>query len=154
MSFIPEDEIKGKGIQSMAPMIDFLFIMLMFFASLAISRITTKETDIDLVAISNEAKAKNDQENPEHKIINLSISEQGHYKWMTEVHDYEMDSPEAICKELAQQYERGLLPEDKSKVLVLLKIDKKAQWEPILKLMFAVRDAGYEIHPLYRVDES
>ena len=34
MSFIPDDELKGKRTPSLAPMIDFLFLMLMFFASL------------------------------------------------------------------------------------------------------------------------
>ena len=57
MSFLSEEELKGKEGINLAPMIDFLFLMLVFFASLAISRVTTRDTDIDLVEIDEAAAA-------------------------------------------------------------------------------------------------
>ena len=153
MSFIPEEEIKGKQGNYLAPMIDFLFLMLVFFASLAISRVTTKDTEIELVKVKPESGASLVQSEEDFKVINITLNEDGKYKWVTEIHDYEMDSAEAISEELARQYERGLLPEDKLRTQVLLKIDKKAQWEGILKVLFSIRDVGFEVRPIYEPEE-
>lgn len=154
MSFIPEEELKSKTTLNLAPMIDFLFLMLMFFATLAVSRNTTRDTDIDLVEVKPEAAPAAIARGSDYHVIHLSINEEGQYKWLTEWRDHPMDSPEAIREELANQYEKGLLPEDKSLTQVMLRIDKNAKWDPILKAVFAVRDAGYEIHPVYAPEET
>ncbi len=149
MSFAPREEVMGQRSINLAPMIDFLFLMLMFFACLAVTRITTRDTEIDLVeAKSNESDAATG-DNQFH-VIHLSITSDGQYKWVTEIRDHPMATPDEIFAELSQQYERGLLPTDKSKTQVLMKIDKEAQWDPILKAIFAVRQAGFEVHPVYQ----
>ena len=152
MSFIPEDELKSRRAQNLAPMIDFLFLMLMFFASLAISRVTTLDTEVDLVKISTPTQEVEDSSTTEFKTINITITEEGKYKWITDVHDYPMDSAEAIGTELLNQYDQGLLPEEKEKTFVFLRIDEQAQWEPILKVILAVRDCGFLVHPVYQAE--
>ena len=152
MAFIPDEEIKGRNTMNMAPMIDFLFLMLMFFASLAITRVTTKDTEIHLVEVRPETKATIADASHDQKAIYININADGQYKWITEMRDYVMDSPEDISKELNLEYEKGLLPEDKNKTQVLLKIDKEASWEPILKAIFAIRGAGFEVRPVYEPD--
>lgn len=154
MSFIPEEEVKGKQGNYLAPMIDFLFLMLVFFASLAISRVTTKDTEIDLVKVKPETGASLVQAEEDLKVINITINEDGKYKWVTEIHDYEMDNAASIAEELARQYEMGLLPEDKLRTQVLLKIDKKAEWEGILKVLFSIRDVGFDVRPIYEPEEN
>jgi biopolymer transport protein ExbD len=154
MSFIPEEELKSKTALNLAPMIDFLFLMLMFFATLAVTRITTKDTDIELVEIKPETHASSSVANSDSKIINININAEGQYKWVTEIHDYDMESPQAIAAELKHQYEQGLLPEDKSQTQILLKIDKKTPWEPILKIIFAIRDEGFEVRPVYEPEDE
>lgn len=149
MSFLPEDEIKGQGGLNMAPMIDFLFLMLMFFACLAVTRMATRDTDLDLVEVKPDQRANAVDGHEETKLINISVLADGQYKWVTDIHDYPMNDPEQLAAELKQQYEKGLLPLDRSQTQVLLKIDKVAQWEPILKAIFAVRDAGFEVYPVY-----
>ncbi len=154
MSFISEEDIKGKGANNLAPMIDFLFLMLVFFASLAVSRVTTKDTEIELVKIKPDTSASIVAADEDYKIINITITEKGSYKWVTEIRDYAINDATEISKELVSQYERGLLPEDKFKTQVLLKIDKAAQWEPILKAIFAIRDVGFEVRPVYEPEEG
>lgn len=147
MSYVPYDELKERGGITMAPMIDFLFLMMAVFASLAVSRIVMRDTDIELVQSKVES---NPASNPQDfKLINISVSENGTYKWITEIRDHLMESPEKITQELESQYSKGLLPEDKLKTQVLLKIDREAKWEPILKVLLAVRDAGFEVRPVY-----
>lgn len=153
MSFISNEEIRGRSTMNMAPMIDFLFLMLMFFACLAISRVTTKDTEIDLVNASPSTDVVLSDATSEIKVVNISISEEGQYKWVTEIRDYIMNTPEAIAQELNLQYEKGILPVDRLNTQVLLKIDKNATWEPILKAIFAIRDAGFEVHPVYLPEE-
>ncbi len=148
MSFLNDEHIKGKGSLNMAPMIDFLFLMLMFFASLAVSRVVAKNTDIDLVKIEPENHSTALSEN-EYKLITINIASDGSYQWMTQTRDHPMKDAEAIAKELRTQHHRGKLPEDKSLTHVMLRIDKQAAWEPILKAIFAIRDSGFEVHPVY-----
>lgn len=153
MSFIPDEEIRSQPSLNMAPMIDFLFLMLMFFACLAISRVTTKDTEIDLVSASSDSETVAWDATSPIKIVNISISETGEYKWVTEIRDYVMKTPEAIAQELVAQYEKGILPADRSNTQVLLKIDRRATWEPILKAIFSIREAGFEVHPVYLPEE-
>lgn len=149
MSFISEEEIKGKGGNYLAPMIDFLFLMLVFFASLSVSRVTTKDTEIELVKVKPEPSPSSFLSETDTKVINININDNNEYKWITEIRDYQMESAASISEELERQYEKGLLPEDKLKTQVFLKIDKKAEWEPILKLIFSIRDIGFEVYPIY-----
>lgn len=148
MSYIPQEELKSREGLNLAPMIDFLFLMLMFFASLAVSRVTTKDTDINLVEIKPETRATFAGEDW-MKIINISIDANGEYTWVTDIRDYRMRDTKEVTDELLNQHSKGLLPADKLKTQILLKIDKQATWEPILKLIFAIRDAGFEVHPVY-----
>jgi biopolymer transport protein ExbD len=141
MGFIPDDALKGKQEQNLAPMIDFLFLMLMFFACLAVSRVTTKDTDISLVEIKPPTGASITEGNTDYKVINININAAGEYKWVTEIRDYVMTSADEIKTELEEQYEKGLLPLEKLHTQVFLKIDKNSTWEPILKAIFAIRDA-------------
>jgi biopolymer transport protein ExbD len=149
MSFISQEKLKGENGINLAPMIDFLFIMLMFFACLAISRVTTKNTEIELVKAMPSTGASLSPSESEYKVVNINISDEGVYTWMTGVRDYIMNTPEAIGEELNLQYRKGILPQDKFKTQVLLNIDKGATWEPILKAIFAIRDAGFEVRPVY-----
>lgn len=134
---------------NLAPMIDFLFLMLMFFACLAISRVTTKDTDIDLVEVKPETQSVLADASSDIKFVNISINADGKYRWVTEMRDYAMATPDDIGSELMLQYRKGLLPEDRLKTQVMLRIDKQAKWEPILKAIFAIRDAGFEVRPIY-----
>ncbi len=153
MSFIPEDEMRPKMGFNFAPMIDFLFLMVAFFACLAVSRITTKDTDIQLVKIKEETNLQAMNQDYEYKMVTVNINERGDYNWITEIRDYPMSDASAISDELLKQYQKGILPEDKLKTQVLLKIDKDATWEPILKAIFAIRDAGFEVRPVYEPDQ-
>ncbi len=148
MSFIPDEELKERPGLTMAPMIDFLFLMLAVFASLAVSRIVMRDTEVELVRSKVETTSPLSDPG-DYKLIHVTVSENGSYKWVTEVRDYPMDSPEAIALELAEQYQRGLLPEDRLKTQVLLKIDRQARWEPILHAILAIREAGFEVRPVY-----
>ena len=149
MSFLPEEEVQQKASLNLAPMIDFLFLMLMLFVTLAVTRVTTKETDIELVEIKPESHSSPVSSPLEDKIIHVVLNAEGKLKWVTELNNYPLETPELIAQELRRQYEDGFLPKDKLKTHVLLKIDKNAKWEPILKTMFAIRDQGFEVRPVY-----
>jgi biopolymer transport protein ExbD len=149
MSFIPDDTFRVKEGINFAPMIDFLFLMLMFFACIAVSRATSKDTEIDLVEVKPETEASNIIAEANHKIISISVNENGEYKWINEFKDYSMTNADEIALELGQQYDEGLLPKNKDQTKIMLKIDKNAKWEPILKAIFAIRDAGFAVHPVY-----
>jgi hypothetical protein len=60
-----------------------------------------------------------------------------------------LDSPQTIQRELYRQQDLGLLPLEKEHVKVLLHIDKDARWEPIAEAIFAVREAGFQVNPVY-----
>jgi len=149
MAFIPEDESKNNSSVNLAPMIDFLFLMLMFFACLAITRVTTRDTDIALVDLEEEVNSVATTASTDLKILNISITENGDYKWVTELRDYRLNTADAIRDELLNHYAKGLLPKDFSKTQVLLKIDRNARWEPIMQAIFAIRDAGFDVRPVY-----
>lgn len=148
MELIPHDELKPSHSFNFAPMIDFLFLMLSLFATLAISRATLYDSDIELVSLKPESHAA-PLRSGQIQQINLSITEQGRYKWLTEFQEYPIESIAALQEELSRQYQIGALPKDKAKTEILLHIDKKAPWEPIVNAIFAIRELGFRAHPVY-----
>ena len=146
MSFVPLEEIKDKNTIPLAPMLDFLFILLAFFVSLSVTRTSTQEAYLEL------AKAKGESSTigrKEEKVIQIAVLENGEYRWLTQLRDHPIITAHEIAQELEREYTKGLLPEDKKKTIILLKIDKKAKWEPILQAMLAIRGCGFEAKPLY-----
>ena len=130
-------------------MIDFLFLMLALFATLAISRAALYDSDINLAQIKTEPGQKPIGSRQEIHQINLTISALGLYQWLTEFHQYPMANTQAIQDELTRQYEIGVLGKDKAKTEVLLHIDKQAPWESISQLIFAIKEMGFNAHPVY-----
>jgi biopolymer transport protein ExbD len=154
MNLIPENNLKPSLGLNLAPMIDFLFLMLSMFATLAVTRATLFDTQLDLVKLKKEPNAQMVYTKDEIAQINLSISKKGSYKWITEIQDYPMETVEKIQNEIFHHYNIGALPKDKTKTQVLLHIDRKAPWEPIAKLIFAVRETGFEALPIYKPEDG
>jgi biopolymer transport protein ExbD len=154
MSLLPDDQLKSKSNFNFAPMIDFLFLMLAFFAILAVSRASLYDTKLNLVQLKSEENKAPIQKKDDDFQINLSVTDSGSYKWITDIQTYPMESISRIKKELNHQHKIGLLPEDKSATKVLLHIDKEANWESVAKLIFAIREEGFDAFPIYELDKS
>lgn len=134
-------------------MIDFLFLMLALFATLAVSRAALYDADIELVQLKPEKKRTSIRAKELHQ-INLSISSGGQFKWLTEFQEYPMESVQAIQEELARQYQIGALPQDKTKTEVLLHIDRKAPWGAIATAIYAIKEVGYSARPVHEGEEA
>lgn len=153
MSLIPEEEIKRHSSVNLAPMVDFLFLVVAVFATLAVTRTALYDSDLSMVKVKPQENLHDQLANKELYLINLSIDEQGRYKWLTEFNEYWIDGITGIKQELDRQQSLGLLPKEKKKTKVLLHIDKHAQWDPIAQLVFAVRETGFDIHPVYDFED-
>lgn len=146
MNLIPEEELKRYNHLNLAPMIDFLFLIVAVFAVIAVTRASLFDREINLVKVQTKVDASTPQD---RYTVHLSINNKGEYKWITEFNEYLISCPLDVQLELKKQQELGLLPKDALKTQVLLHIDKQAMWEPIVQLIFAVKQAGFQIHPVY-----
>ncbi len=147
--FDHEEFYKGGHSFNFAPMIDFLFLMLALFATLAISRASLFDSEISLVELKKGQENCSLRSKEDLQQINLSISSDGRYKWLAEFAEVPIDDTKALQKELMRQLEIGALPQDKEKTEVLLHIDQKAPWKPIAEAIFAIREMGFSAHPVY-----
>jgi biopolymer transport protein ExbD len=148
------DELKTNQSFNFAPMIDFLFLMLALFATLAVSRTVLFDTEVELAELKPEAAAKDRVSlKAERQPIHVSIAADGTYKWLTEFQQYPMENAQAIQDELSRQYAGGTLPNSKELTEVLLHIDQKAPWERIANVIFAIREIGFSARPVYESTE-
>jgi biopolymer transport protein ExbD len=152
MSLIPEEEFKRSSSINLAPMVDFLFLVIAVFATMAITRAALYDTEVSLVKVKPEKEAS-PVATEQPYLVNISVTEEGKYKWLTEVNEFLMESPQSIKKELFKQQELGLISKDPKQTKVLLHIDRSARWEPIAKVIFTIREAGFPIHPVYEPEE-
>ena len=104
LDLIPDDKLKIAPAISPAPMLDFFFLMLAFFATLAVTRITLFDTQLDLVQLSKEPNASQVVPSTENMHLNIGISNEGDYRWITDIHDYPMENAEKIQKELLYRH--------------------------------------------------
>lgn len=154
MSLIPEEELRKNGHLNLAPLVDFLFLVLAVFAVIAVTRAALFDSEISLVKVNPIKDKSQVSAIPDETVINLSVTEKGQYKWITEFNEYTIPTPAAIQQELRKQQDLGLIPQQKDRVKILLHIDKKAEWEPIVQLIFAIKESGYTLHPVYEPQDS
>lgn len=149
MDLIPHDDLKPSPTFNFAPMVDFLFLMLSLFATLALSRTALYNSDIQLASLKPTEKDGPVRPAQQMEQIHLGVDASGSYRWITEFQEHSMDSVTAVQEELSRQYQMGALFQDKSKVEILLHIDKNAAWKPIAELIFGVRELGFTAYPVY-----
>ena len=149
MELIPHDEIRPAPSFNFAPMIDFLFLMLALFATLAISRAALFDTEIRLAELKPETGKLPIHPRQQIQQIHISIHRTGTYKWLTEFQEYPMTDVKAVQEELSRQYQIGVLPKDKANTEILLHIDAQAPWDAVAHMLFGVRELGFTAHPVY-----
>ncbi len=154
MSIIPDEELKRYGNLNLAPMVDFLFLVVAVFATFAVTRAALFEGDLKLVKLRPAQDSSTMVGQNDYFLINLSVDGEGSYRWITEFNEYIVENVEGIQQEIRRQQSLGLLPQEKEQTRVLLHIDRDAKWEPIAKLIFAVREEGLDIHPVYDIDDD
>ena len=137
MDLIPDDELVPKASISFAPMVDFLFIVIAIFAVVAITRKALYDSHVTLVDGNGTESASNLSKNS----INLSISPGGEYKWIDQKDSFILDNVETIKNELKKHANHD--------TQILLHIDKKAEWQPIAKLIYAMNEEGFSVYPIY-----
>jgi len=153
MSLIPDEELKKQSNLNLAPMVDFLFLVIAVFAVLAVTRAALFDTELRLAKFQPPEKEKTLSRNADYYVINLAVNPYGQYKWITETREYVIEDPLTLQKEIKKQQELGLLPRDQNKTKILLHIDREAKWEPIVNLIFTIRQAGFDIYPVYECSE-
>lgn len=151
-TMIPEEELLKQRTLNLAPMVDFLFLILAVFAVLAVTRTALYDSEVNLVTMDTQTPLPSMAGSQPGVTILLSINQDGQYKWITEFNEYLIDGVDGIKKELVRQQEQGLLPLENEKIKVLLHIDKEAQWESVAKVIFAIKEAGFQISPVYCPD--
>ena len=148
-SIIPQEELQVRRGLNLAPMVDFLFLILATFAVMAVTRTALYDSDINLVKMDTQVPPPSMAESKPGYTVLLSINDQGQYKWVTEFNEFLLDGVNAVKYELIKQQELGLLPQEREKTKVLLHIDKNANWESIAKVIFAIKEIGFQISPVY-----
>jgi biopolymer transport protein ExbD len=153
MSLIPEEELKKQNSVSLAAMVDFLFVVVAVFATMAITRAALFDRDIELVQTQDHSTPSLASQ-PTH-VVNISITEEGAYKWVTEMSEFVLEGAIGIKKEFYRQQQIGLIPQQHDAVQVLLHIDKNARWEAIAQAIFSIQEAGFSTHPVYEtIDDN
>ncbi len=154
MELISQEEIRSAHSFNFAPMIDFLFLMLSFFATLAISHAALYETKITLAELQPETEERSLRNKREKEQIHLGVDSYGLYTWRTEFQEHCMANLQAVQAEFARQIEVGAIAQDPALTEVLLHIDKKAPWESVAEAIFGIREMGFSAHPVYEASLS
>ncbi len=149
MDLIPDEELKPRASINLTPMVDFLFLVIAVFSILAITRTTLFDSEVKLAKVAEKDSLYPETQDPDAPAINLSVTEKGQYKCITEFNEYSMENASAILEELATQERLGLLPKDPSKTKVFLHVDKKAEWDPVVQLIYSLKKKGHPVHPVY-----
>lgn len=152
MDLIPEEELKPRGLMNLTPMVDFLFLVIAVFATLTITRTALFDSEINLANVSKKEFTESSVESLDYT-VNLGVTKGGQYKWITEFNEYIMQDIPSVLQELGKQQQLGLLSLDTSKIKILLHVDKQAEWDPVVQLIYSLKKTGYPIHPVYEKSE-
>lgn len=151
---IPDEELKRFGHINLAPMLDFLFVVVALFAILAVTRTALYDEQLHLVKVDMAKSLSANQQPSNPYLVNLSVNDAGQYKWITDFNEFAIENTAALQHELKRQQDLGLLPREPSKTTVLLHIDRYAKWKDIAQLIFAVKAMGFPISPVYDFESA
>jgi biopolymer transport protein ExbD len=154
MNLVPDEELRGKGGLNLAPMVDFLFLIIAVFATISVTRAALFDSEINLAKLNKTELSEDTQYQPDYTVINLGVTASGQYKWITEFNEFIMENAVAIEEELLKQQNLGILSQEHSKTKILLHVDKKAQWESVVEIIFTLKKSGFTISPVYEADEA
>ncbi len=146
MTLIPDEQLQTKASINLAPMVDFLFLVLCIFVVVALTRSNLLKTEVSL------SQSPKNQEDAQLKplsnteTIHLIINDLGQYKWLSESESVLIQNIQLIQEKIRE--EKALSPQ-KEKIKILLHIDKHAPWDPIAQAIVAIREVGAEVHPVY-----
>ena len=149
MKLIPDEELRSTSGINLAPMVDFLFLIMTAFAVIAFTRTTMYETDIALSQAANKEEDRKLATLDGPDTAHLAISDKGEYKWLTGSKSVLLQNLQLVKDEIRREQATGQLPDDAEKIKVLLHIDKQAPWDPVVQAIFAIRELGAEVHPVY-----
>ena len=149
MSLIPEEELNKGSNFPFAPMVDFLFLMLALFATLALSRASLFDTSLNLAKLKPDKKRPFQSSSSQMHQLHLGVDQKGGYRWITEFQSHPMQNITSVQEEMKRQYSLGLLPQNKESLEVFIHIDRLAPWENIAQLIFGVKELGFQAYPLY-----
>jgi biopolymer transport protein ExbD len=149
MSIVPDD-LHRSGSMNFAPMIDFLFLMVIAFAFLSVSRFSLYDDRVKLARVPLEQEESLATRAIDPCLVHIAITEGGEYKWLTETKEFLVQGVENICKEILQQQQMETLPKDAAEIKILLHIDKNAKWDFVAQTIFFMQKAGFIVHPVYQ----
>lgn len=150
MKMIPDEELKTFEKVQWAPMVDFLFIVIIVFATIAITRNVVTDRELRLASALKKDQHAEKMPSNTSQIVNLSINHKGEYKWLSESKEIYFESAKQVGERLLALKNQHELPAQAKQVKILLHIDKTAPWQPIADVIFAVRESGYDVHPVYQ----
>jgi biopolymer transport protein ExbD len=130
-------------------MVDFLFLIVALFATLALTRTALFDSEIQLAKIKESDTTSTASEN--FHVVNLCVGKAGNYKWVTEFNEYTLEGIPAILQELSKQEQLGILPTNKGQTKILLHIDKQTEWDPVAQLVYSLKKTGYFAYPVYEL---
>lgn len=135
--------LKQERPLNLAPCIDFLFILLVIFATAAISREVIRSHQVELAQVEGSSSSK---QSPNHQALIISINSAGNYIWNGQLKDYPMPTIQAVVRELKVRKKSSALKNQLPPVY--LRIDAIAPWEKIATLLTAIEQEGFEAYPL------
>jgi biopolymer transport protein ExbD len=146
MNLLPDEDMSHRASINLAPMVDFLFLILAVFAVLSItsSKMFVEEIELAQTDEVNEAISYADQE-PLH----LFVNKEGEYILQKDNTPYKFFRCQHLNHELQKMRSSGELPYDPKKVSILLHIDKQAEWESVMQLLLSLQNGGYQVQTVY-----
>ena len=148
MNLMPEEDPTHRASVNLAPMVDFLFLILAVFAVLSIttSKVFLEEIDLAQSEDVDESSLASFEIEP----LNLFVNKEGEYILEQNDTHVKFHKCQHLAHELHQQQASGLLPQDTSKVNILLHIDRQAEWEFVMQLLLGLQKAGFNVQTVYQ----
>ena len=148
MNLMPEEDLTQRASVNLAPMVDFLFLILAVFAVLSIttSKVFMEEIDLAQSEDVDESSLASFEMEPLH----LFVNKEGEYLLQQEDALLKFHKCQHLAHELHEQQASGQLPEDTSKVNILLHIDRQAEWEFVMQLLLGLQNAGFNVQTVYQ----
>ena len=154
MGLIPEEELKGRFSLNLAPMVDFLYVVIVIFAILIVTKSPLFEEQIKLVKMTGQAERLQPNATPTQAVMHIAVHANGTYGWQVGERKESFSQVEELEKRLIELKNRGDLPLPNPETKVLLHIDKQAQWKRIAAAIFGIKKIGYQIHPVFEMDQT
>ncbi len=146
MSLIPDEELNCQRGMNLAPMVDFLFLIIAILSTMVLTKAFLFDSNLEMAKVQTSQELA--QNTDPRGLLHLALDPSGNCRWLLENAAPKATELTHLSEDVQAFQKLGLFPSSDN-VKIFLHIDSHTEWGTAINAILAARETGYSVHPVF-----